>query len=253
MALIYLLKYLLLPPGGNFLCMLCGLLLRRRWRRVGVGVFAFGTVTLLLCCLPITGLLLLKPIERVAVIDAAALASVEAIVVLSADRWRDAPEYGGDTVDDQSLHRVRYGARLARASGLPILVSGGVVLGDPRPALADLMATTLREDYGITPRWIERQSRNTAENARYSAELLLADGIDRVAIVTDAIHQRRALQAFRHYGLIAVPAPTSFFAASTGSTVLQDWLPSAAGLRLSYYALHEHLGRIYYRIRYGMD
>ncbi|MCC6201732.1 MAG: YdcF family protein [Gammaproteobacteria bacterium] len=252
MALIYLLKTLVLPPGGNFLCMLIGLLARRRRHRLGSGLMVFGTVSLLLCCLPITGLLLLKPIERVAVIDAATLASVGAIVILSADRWRDAPEYGGDTVDDQSLHRVRYGARLARASGLPILVSGGVVLGDPRPALADLMATTLREDYGITPRWIERQSRNTAENARFSAQLLLANGISRVAIVTDAIHQRRALQAFQHYGLVAVPAPTRVFAAPAGGTVLQDWLPSAYGLRLSHYALHEHLGRIYYRLRYAM-
>ena len=251
MALIYLLKHLLLPPGGNLGCMLLGLLLRRRWRRGGTALIAAGASTLLLFSLPITGLLLLKPIERVPVIDAAALASVEAIVVLSADRWRDAPEYGGDTVDDQSLHRVRYAARLARASGLPILVSGGVVLGDPRPSLADLMVATLQQDYGLTPRWIERRSRNTAENARYSAELLLADGIHRVAIVTDAFHQRRALQAFQHYGLSGVPAPTRFFAAS--ATVLEDWLPSDAGLRLSYYALHEHIGRIYYRIRYGME
>jgi uncharacterized SAM-binding protein YcdF (DUF218 family) len=246
------LKALLLPPGGNLLCLLFGAGLRRRRPRLGTALFMFGIVTLVLCCLPITGIVLLRPLERVAVISAEALASTDAIVVLGADRVRNAPEYGGDTVDDQSLRRVRYAARLARASGLPVLVSGGTVFGNASKSIADVMADALREDFGVTPRWVEGASRNTAENARYSAELLARDGIRRVAVVSDAIHLPRALQSFRHYGLTAIAAPTSFFAGPGAGGMLQDWLPSASGLRLSHYALHEHLGRIYYRIRYGM-
>lgn len=253
MVLIYLLKSLLLPPGGNLLCLLFGAELRRRRHRYGTALFAFGAVTLILCCLPITGVVLLRPLERVPVISAEALAATDAIVVLGADRMRNAPEYGGDTVDDQSLRRVRYAARLARASGLPVLVSGGSVFGNAGKSIADVMADALREDFGVTPRWIEGASRNTAENARYSAELLTRDGIRRVAVVSDAIHLPRALQAFRHYGLTPTAAPTSFFAGPGAGGMLQDWLPSASGLRLSYYALHEHIGRFYYRIRYGME
>ena len=39
-----------------------------------------------------------------------------------------APEYGGNTVVSSTLVRLRYAARLYRATGKPVLVSGG----DPR-------------------------------------------------------------------------------------------------------------------------
>ena len=41
----------------------------------------------------------------------------EAIVVLSAGYQRYAPEYGGETIDDLTLARLRYAAHLARATG----------------------------------------------------------------------------------------------------------------------------------------
>jgi len=47
-----------------------------------------------------------------------------AIVVLGADRRRDAPEYGGDTIGGFGLERLRYAAWLHKKTGLPVLVSG---------------------------------------------------------------------------------------------------------------------------------
>jgi hypothetical protein len=37
-------------------------------------------------------------------------------------------EYGGDTLGRLTLERVRYGARVAKKTGLPVLVAGGSVL-----------------------------------------------------------------------------------------------------------------------------
>lgn len=56
----------------------------------------------------------------------------------------------------------------------------------------------------IAPEW---RSGSTRENARYSAELLRARGIEDVALVTCDDHMPRALRAFRRAGLRATPVP----------------------------------------------
>src|SRR5215468_7003361 len=52
-------------------------------------------------------------------IDTAAKGPPAAIVILAAGRRRYAPEFGGESVDALSLERTRYGADLARRTGLP--------------------------------------------------------------------------------------------------------------------------------------
>ena len=52
-------------------------------------------------------------------------AHAKAVVILGGGVRRNAPEYGGDTLATLTLERVRYGARVARLTGLPVLVSGG--------------------------------------------------------------------------------------------------------------------------------
>src|SRR5690242_10041332 len=99
--------------------------------------------------------------------------SATAIVILSAGRRTFAPEFGNpdsETVDALSLERIRYGAFLARRTGIPVLVSGGL---GPVP-LAKLMADTLSSDFGIVAKWIEPNAENTAENAIFSSRILKA-------------------------------------------------------------------------------
>jgi len=133
-----------------------------------------------------------------------------AIVILSAGRRVYAPEFGTETLDELSLERVRYGALLARATRLPVLVSGGLG-GEGRPSLAQLMADALRSDYGIAARWLESRSVNTAENAILSSEILRSAGIKRVILVTHAWHMKRANAAFIANGISVLPGPTAFY------------------------------------------
>ncbi len=46
-------------------------------------------------------------------------------MVLGGGRYRDAPEYGNDTVGEYTLVRLRYAAKLHRETGFPLLVTGG--------------------------------------------------------------------------------------------------------------------------------
>ena len=175
-----------------------------------------------------------------------------AIVVLSAGR-RYAPEFGPalatESVDALSLERVRYAAYVARQTGLPILVSGGTLTPGQIP-VALLMADVLGRDYGIKAKWFESRSTNTAENAIFSSQMLKQQGIGRVILVTHAWHMERARAAFLANGMSVVAAPTAFY--GWGHVNLPfDLLPNAAALRMSAYAIHEDLGIVWYRLRYG--
>ena len=176
-----------------------------------------------------------------------------AIVILSAGRRLSADEFGDEfgkeALDGLSLERVRYGAFLARKTGLPILVSGGLPAPGEVP-LAKLMAETLQDDYGVRAKWIEAQSTNTAENASLSTKLLRGVGIGRILLVTHAWHMKRSVAAFAGNGISVTPAPTAFYLPGRGP--LWDSLtPSLTTLRMSGYAIHEIVGGVWYRVRYG--
>jgi uncharacterized SAM-binding protein YcdF (DUF218 family) len=172
-----------------------------------------------------------------------------AIVILAAGRRVDASEYGEATIDELSLERLRYGAFIARKTGLPVLVSGG--FGDGKASsLAKLLATALFQDYGVQARWLEDQSTNTAENAIYSSRMLKRDGINRIVLVTHAWHLRRAHAAFTANDMSVISAPTAFYhPAQEGFWRL---IPSVAAFRMSTYAIHESLGILWYGFRYGI-
>ncbi len=243
---------LLMPPGVVIVLALLGLALQLRWRRLGAALAWGSIVALLILSLPVTGYTLMNALERS--VAPLAIASDKlpehagAIVVLGGGRIYDAAEYGGDTLNAPTLERVRYAARLQRASGLPLLVSGGSVFGE-KIAEAELMQQALVADFKVNPAWIEARSRTTHENALYSRAILEAAGIRRVILVTHARHMPRAVWAFQHAGVDVIPAPTGY-AGGTPPSVLLNLLPSERGLSLSSGALHEWFGLLWYRLAY---
>lgn len=248
-------RSLILPPANLFLLILIGLALWRRWPRIGRSLAGTGLALLALLSMPKVAELFVRPLERMtAPLHAPERAGAQAIVVLGAGRLRNAPEYGSrDIPDVTALARLRYAAHLQRRTKLPVLVSGGTVgkppAGEPAYSLADAMATALREDFGVPVQWVEARSRDTAENAAYSAALLRADEVRRVLLVTDAMHMARARAAFERAGLEVVDAPTMFFTGQARS--IHAWVPSAEGLRRSWYAMYELIGMGWYRLRAG--
>lgn len=234
-----LVSILLLPPA-NGLVLLCiaGLYRRRRW---AFGLAAFATGLLVLQSLPPVAGLLLASLETRAGPVLQDAGGAQAIVVLSGGLEREAPEYGGDTVAERTLLRVRYGAVLAHRLGLPVLVTGGRPDNATRTEAA-AMAEILEREFAVKVRWQETQSRDTAGNAALSAEILRAAGVRRIVLVTQAFHMPRAARLFRAAGLEVVPAPTQFKTAGGGPLSPLDLLPQISALHNSYYALHEWLG-----------
>lgn len=236
---------LILPPGGFFVLAAVGLLLLRRRPRTGRGLLVGAAVGLYLASTPLVAGVLIRALEAYpARAPGAGAGGAQAIVVLGADVERRAPEYGGADLGELSLQRARYGARLHRETGLPLLVTGGRMQGVE--AVGTLLARSLESDFGVPVRWVERHAANTWENAVRSRELLEPDGIARVALVTHAFHMPRAVAAFRAAGLDPVPAPTVF--RPTPHADVAEILPSSKALRESHLATHEWLGRAYYAL-----
>jgi uncharacterized SAM-binding protein YcdF (DUF218 family) len=245
-----LLRDFLLPPRGLFLLAFAGLFIRQRWRRAGNLCLTLSLVTLALLSSAAFSRLLVAPLEaQTKALSNPSKAYAQAIVVIAAGRFADAPEYGGtDEPDYVTLARLRYAAHLHRLTGLPLLVSGGIANAEgAHESLAACMARALQHDFGVHVTWVETQSETTAMNASESARLLSRDNVRRILLVTDAMHMPRASYVFKQRGLEVVEAPTVFL--GRAPLTIGQVLPSAEGMRRSYYALYEWLGLLWYRIR----
>lgn len=238
-----LVTFFLLPPVNLLLLALAGSVFwRHRAGRVLCGV---GLAGLLLFALPLTSHLLMRGLEPFDARPADALPPA-AIVILGGDVSHVGDVPSVVDVGPLSLERLRTGAALQRATGLPVLVSGGVTGRDQLP-LATLMARSLEADFAVTVRWQESDFLDTWENARDSAAILQPAGIRSVFVVTQAWHMRRALIAFRQAGLQAWPAPVPF--SRVLQTDLDAFIPNASAWMDSYFALHEWVGCAWYALR----
>jgi uncharacterized SAM-binding protein YcdF (DUF218 family) len=245
------LEQLLGPPGGFILLALLGLVLGFRQRRLGLGLSFTALGLLYIASLPITALALLSGLEPAKSLSVSDLASgdgaPQAIVILGAGH-RYSPEFGGETVNAAALQRLRYGAWLAKATGLPVLLTGGLA-HDDRPAEAVLMQQVLEQELGVPVRWLETRSRNTYENAKFSTALLKADGIERIYLVTHALHMQRSLMSFKRFGLQVTPAPTAYEGRGWQVTG-RAFLPKAEAMSLNGQIFHEWVGMLWYGLRY---
>src|SRR3954447_2620470 len=236
----------LTPPAVFITLCLVGGLLAVLWRGFGIALVILSAAGLYATAMPVVASYLLQQVET-GIPDSADLTTAQAIVVLGAGIHFGDGAAAPDTLGPQSLERVVYAAEAYRRLHLPVAVSGGRVLGSQTPEAA-LMRAALERDFAVPVAWSDDRSRTTYENAVYTAQLLNAERITSVVIVTHAWHMPRTLWAFERVGLkpLSGPAPRSFVRLRR----IDDFLPSIAALHDSSFALHEMIGGAYYRLRY---
>jgi uncharacterized SAM-binding protein YcdF (DUF218 family) len=173
--------------------------------------------------------------------------NADAIVILGGGTYFHAPEYAGqDTIGDAALVRLRYGAKLQRETGKPILVTGGKPLGNSGSE-AQQMRLSLEQDFRVPVHWTEDESDNTFENAHHSFHILQQAGIRKIYLVTHAWHMPRAAEVFRRAGFEVIEAPTAF--TTRYRTDLLTFLPQAGSLYGSRIFMHEVIGLLWYRVK----
>jgi uncharacterized SAM-binding protein YcdF (DUF218 family) len=234
------LKALLLPPGSSLWVAVAGLLCWPRRPRLGFVLCAGGIASLWLLSTPVVSDALARAAEGYPPLDPAHLtarqASAQAIVILGGGVRRHAPEVGADAPNTHADLRLIEGAKIARATSLPILISGS-------PGETAAMRRFLEEDLQVPARWVEPASTTTHENAVFSARLLRKQGIERIILVTSSPHMVRAVAEFTDAGLDVTAAPAEMWTwDERGALAL---VPTISALYRSHIALYEFAGRLF--------
>jgi uncharacterized SAM-binding protein YcdF (DUF218 family) len=149
---------------------------------------------------------------------------------------------------NQQADRLVHAVALYKAGKAPrLLVTGGAEPG--ARSEAEIMYDLLQV-MGVPASAIlqEDKSRDTYQNALYTAAMLDKLGMHKILLVTSAFHMRRAEALFAGRGLEVIPAPTDY-QRLVGPVLVPRWLPSVSDLWQSTYALHEILGYWFYRYR----
>jgi uncharacterized SAM-binding protein YcdF (DUF218 family) len=188
------------------------------------------------------------------------LPAAEAIVVLGGGT--ESPESPRPLTEINGAgDRVLYAAWLYQQGKAPaILVSGGLLDWTPLRTTPAQDMETLLEMMGIPSEaiWLQPKSRNTYEDALYSAQILKEKGIRRILLVTSAWHMPRSVELFQAQGLDVIPAPADFTVTDadweelTGPDVrakILGLLPSADSLGLTTRMFKEYLGMLVYDLR----
>lgn len=205
---------------------------------LAVGIFPIGEV-------------LLRPLEA-EFPPRAAPAQIDGIVVLGGVESRRSTAAWGEPQLNEAAERLTSAAALAIAHPEARLVfSGGsgrlrnTVLGQPNiPSVAVDFFVSL----GITADRItwEDQSRNTAENARFSYEVAAPDSSETWILVTSAFHMGRALNSFEAAGWDDIaPHPVDYRTGSFSGGI--GW-NLAGNLEMLNIAGKEWVGRLAYRL-----
>ena len=237
---------LALPPTCFVVLIVIGLLMRGAWSRTGRRLIWTSMILLILFGMPVISDSLLLALASGLPMTPPADHPPQAIVVLGAEVIRTHNEKFGIRPGLLTLDRLRAAAILYRRTGLPILVTGGTT--QPNTAAVGLvMEESLTDDFQTPPRWVEAKSADTWENAHFSADILHAEGITSVYLVTHSWHMRRSILAFQKFGLIATAFPTSFD--DPLGPEVSDFFPRASGWQSGYYAIHEWIGYAWYKLR----
>lgn len=96
---------------------------------------------------------------------------------------------------------------------------------------------------------LENKSRNTHENALFTAKLLRERfNTNRCVLVTSAVHMRRAVACFQKEGVVVIPFPASFLS-NRRSFLPGEWLlPHEEPFADSFYLLRELVGYAVYKV-----
>ena len=244
-----LLSLLLYPLSQSLLlCLLALLVLLLDRRRGAIGLLLLSTGWLYLCSTAWFAELMMHSLEKDQRPKAVSvLPQADAIVVLGG-AVRGDTHMG--TLPDLGPHadRLLYATALYQAGKAPLLVLSGGSQPDARPE-AQLMREALAV-MGVPGRamLVESNSRNTYDNALYSAVVLNNRQVQRILLVTSAFHMRRAKPLFEKQGFEVIAAPTDY-QRLVSSNVLPPWLPTVDELSRSTIAIKEHVGYWVYRWR----
>ncbi|HEY3721171.1 MAG TPA: YdcF family protein [Roseiarcus sp.] len=234
-------------------CALLGALVVRRVPRTGRALTLMGVGALLVISMLPIGVLLLRPLEeRFPPLPKDAVAPY-GIIVLGGPISVTLSLAHGQTALEEGAARLTEAAILARRfpEAKIVYAGGGARPADPPEAIE---ARNLLVALGVDASRIEIEthSRNTFENARFTAALVKPNPQQTWWLVTSAWHMPRSMGLFEKAGFSVRADPVDYH--STGDD--RDYLPNnepGRGLTLFELAVHEWIGLAAYHLAGKID
>jgi uncharacterized SAM-binding protein YcdF (DUF218 family) len=238
------------PVTLLLVCALLGLLAIRRIPRAGRALGLVGVGALLFAGISPVGVLLLRPLEDRFPPPPADAPAPWGVIVLGGPIDDDLSVAHGQVALEEGAARLTEAVILARRfPSAKIVYTGGS--GSLRPSGANeaVEARDLLVALGVDASRIEieTRSRNTDENARFTAALVKPEPGRVWWLVTSAFHMPRAMGLFEKAGFDVIAFPVDYH--SFGDA--RDWAPRqdpARGLRLFELAVHEWVGLAAYHL-----
>lgn len=248
--------YMVVP--SNFLVgigLLGAILLVTRFARLGRRLMVSALVLLAICAFSPLANFVLYPLEQRFPKWDSSRGEPDGIIVLGGSLDAVLSAAHGVPVTAGAADRIISAAMLAhRYPNARVVFSGGsphLIFNDAKEAD---YATALFQDLGIPKSRLimERQSRNTKENAEFSREIVKPKPGERWLLVTSAYHMPRSIGLFRKAGF-AVEAYPVDWKVGTREDLFRYYIIANVGLQLVDTAVREWLGLIAYRINGSTD
>ena len=228
-------------------------------RRPRTGRLLAGGAALLILVLGVSpaGPMLISPLEQRFPRPPSDMPEPYGIIVLGGAIDDDLSSAHGTLVLQDGAARLSESAVLARRyPGARLFYTGGSaeIVGPNNASYEAEAARAFWIATGIDPSRIgvENRSRNTDENARFSADILKPTPAQTWLLITSAYHMPRSMGLFRKAGFRLIADPVDYRAFGDS----RDWHPirkSLAGLLIFDTALHEWIGLVAYWLTGRID
>jgi uncharacterized SAM-binding protein YcdF (DUF218 family) len=216
-----------------------------RRARFGRGLALTAILILIASATLPVGVLLIAPLENRFAAPPSDLPPPEGIIVLggaindqaSADRQETVFDEGGERLTEAVVLAKRYPqARVVYTGGSASFVGA--------TSTEALQARKLMSQMGIAPArvTIEDKSRNTDENARFTAAIVRPQPSQRWIVATSAFHIPRAMGVFKKAGFHPIAYPVAFRTLGRWPDDLRLTFDPTRNLRVLEYAVHEWIG-----------
>jgi uncharacterized SAM-binding protein YcdF (DUF218 family) len=240
--------FFLVPSNLLALLAVLGFVLLTLRLRVGTIIAAFGLATIAIAALSPLGNMLLTPLEQRFPDGQYPTQNINGIIVLGGSYDTESHSYLSTIVLGEDTEPLAVMVDLARRyPKAKIIFSGG------SPQDTENEAKIVKRyfiSFGIAPDRIltEGQSQTTAENARFTADLLHPAPPSRWLLVTSGYHMPRAVGAFRKAGFDVIAFP-----AGLRTHGWRDmWRPESTAtdnLRRVDIGVHEWVGLLHYKLK----
>lgn len=222
--------------------------------RLGWALVGLGSALLLVMCYPPLHAAAVRPLEnRFPLPDVESLQPTGIVVLGGATEIGRAARDRSVATLNGAAERMTIAVQLARRfPDATLLFTGNGIAAKPDDAGETEIAARFFREQGIDDRRVllEERSRNTHDNAVFSAELVQPREGEQWILVTSAYHMPRAVGVFRQVGWEVLPFPSDYRTASRSER------PSAFiyqglmyhGTELARIAAHEWIGLLAYRL-----